>query len=487
VKITSAAFLGLLLATATTFAQPSSKAPWLVHEWGTFTSLQDDRGETLGGINTDDEPVPQFVHRLEDFLLLGPTEVPPVFFQGAPHCHPDVTMRLETPVIYFHPPAGATAHQAIDVQAKFKGGWLSEYYPDAFADAPGLNSPNGFGFRIRFGPLKPDTVSSLDWKNLEVGGDWSMRDTQSHVWTSPRNVQAAEVCATNGEADRFLFYRGVANINAPLKISQRDGKLHFQSQLGPLLAEKGSLAIKSLWLVDIHPNGKVAFRTVPPLTLDGNQDKILAEAGAAFNKSEYRSGNLEKLKTALHQALVANGLFADEADALLSTWEWSYFKSTGMRVFFIVPREWTDFYLPLKISIPAELNRVMVGRIELVTPEQREMLRQISKSSVGEVETAARESRNSYYGAYTNTFLQHRLTPEEMQRVNSGRESLSDAGISSPNLYMSYLRLGRFRNALLLDEAKKHATPGLTNFIDCFGLWGYQVAAATNSPISGTQ
>src|ERR1039458_980515 len=36
--------------------------PLVVHEWGTFTSLQDEAGRTLGGINTDDEPVPAFCH-----------------------------------------------------------------------------------------------------------------------------------------------------------------------------------------------------------------------------------------------------------------------------------------------------------------------------------------------------------------------------------------------------------------------------------------
>src|SRR4051812_4817647 len=80
---------------------------WIIHEWGTFTSLQNERGEAIGGINTDDEPVPQFVHRLANFILLRPTEIPAFFCQGAPRCHPDVTMRLETPVIYFHPPKSA--------------------------------------------------------------------------------------------------------------------------------------------------------------------------------------------------------------------------------------------------------------------------------------------------------------------------------------------------------------------------------------------
>jgi hypothetical protein len=34
-------------------------------------------------------------------------------------------------------------------------------------------------------------------------------------------------------------------------------------------------------------------------------------------------------------------------------------------VFYLVPREWTDYFLPLEISVPARVNRVIVGRIDL--------------------------------------------------------------------------------------------------------------------------
>src|SRR5438093_717108 len=67
-----------------------------IHEWGTFTALQDEEGKAVGGINTDDERVPAFVHDIARDLLIPPTQVPPSFFQGAPSCHPDITMRLET-------------------------------------------------------------------------------------------------------------------------------------------------------------------------------------------------------------------------------------------------------------------------------------------------------------------------------------------------------------------------------------------------------
>src|SRR5262245_44743511 len=123
----SICLLGCILLLVTPATPAPAQIRWTVHEWGTFTSLQDEGGQTISGINTDDEPVPHFVHQLGGLLLLRPTEVPGIFFQGAPRCHPDVTMRLETPVIYFHPPAGETNLVTANVDVKFRGGWLTEF------------------------------------------------------------------------------------------------------------------------------------------------------------------------------------------------------------------------------------------------------------------------------------------------------------------------------------------------------------------------
>ena len=67
------------------------------------------------------------------------------------------------------------------------------------------------------------------------------------------------------------------------------------------------------------------------------------------------------MKVALMQA----GLFNDEADAMLETWKESYFKNPGLRLFYMVPAEWTNYHLPLTISAPHTLTRVLVGRIDL--------------------------------------------------------------------------------------------------------------------------
>jgi hypothetical protein len=43
-----------------------------------------------------------------------------------------VTLRLETPVLYFYPQRGFALEQSIDVRVRFNGGWLTEFYPAAW-------------------------------------------------------------------------------------------------------------------------------------------------------------------------------------------------------------------------------------------------------------------------------------------------------------------------------------------------------------------
>src|SRR5688500_7553005 len=75
-------------------------------EWGTVRVLQDEQGRSVGAINTDDEPLPDFVHNLSGALNGPSSPLPTVHFKGVVRNHPDVYTRLETPVIYFYPPGG---------------------------------------------------------------------------------------------------------------------------------------------------------------------------------------------------------------------------------------------------------------------------------------------------------------------------------------------------------------------------------------------
>jgi len=458
-------WIGVALALLT-FRAGAEEKKWAIHEWGTFTSLQNESGDALGGINTDDEPVPDFVHRIGYDLIQRAGQMQAVS-KGVVQCHPDVTMRLETPVIYFHPPTPQTEADAATVSVKFRGGWLTEFFPNADPEAPGLitskNQANGQMSYNPFAALHAGMESKLEWDHLEIGGAAkNLPNTTEHVWTAPRAVQTAAVLAKNGEGEKFIFYRGIAHIDAPLKISHdaNTGELLFRSHL-PELHPAKPLAVRAMWLVDIQKDGKVAFRALPSISLDDNSKKILAHTSPDFTSSDFSTGNLAKLRDSLQRALVADGLFADEAEGLLNTWEVSYFKSPGLRVFFLVPREWTDFYLPLETSLPADINRVMVGRIELVTAEQRRTLARISQFSISRIQGDAHliALQSSPTARSDDTW----------QKVASGKKPLSSA-IIVPSTYQTYLDLGRFRNALILDQAKCHPTAGLTNFIATYRL-----------------
>src|SRR4051812_28881508 len=90
--------LGCFLVSVSNAAAPPDLA---VHEWGTFTCLQDEAGNSIGGINSDDEPVPEFVHNAVPNLVPNANSLGSK--GGVKQCHSQVTMRLETPVVYFYP------------------------------------------------------------------------------------------------------------------------------------------------------------------------------------------------------------------------------------------------------------------------------------------------------------------------------------------------------------------------------------------------
>jgi hypothetical protein len=416
--------LGLAGAVLVTQAKPL-----VVHEWGTFTSLQDEAGRTLGGINTDDEPVPKFCHDLDRMLILGQDQSPLLLFKGVYGCHPDVTMRLETPVIYFHLPADAPAPLTASVRVSFRGGWLTQFYPAAEA--------GGFSTMAH---LTEDTTGTLAWNNLKIGVRADGPQTAERVWTAPRAVTAAALSATNSESEKFLFYRGVGHLVCPLQVSRTaDGQsLEARTQCQDAFASGAPLAIPHLWLASFRPDGTCAFRSLSPVPLGPSASRAdaspLFSVPAQFGSSDYSAAKVTVLRGEMHRALVEEGLFADEADALLNTWELSYFKSPGLRLFFMVPRAWTDHYLPLDVSVPCEIKRAMVGRLELVTPEQRALLAQLSRAPVP-------------------------TKPWATYEIKDNKPVIQGAMPSA------YRELGRFRNALLLDEAAAHPTKSLEAFI----------------------
>jgi len=354
--------LFLIIALLTPITRASSDK-LIIHEWGTFTSLQDETGRALGGINEDVEPLPPFVHDLgKGSNKLGGKGLLP---------GPDmnVTMRLETPVVYFHPHDGSP--KTINFSVNFQGGLLTQFYPDAKTNVPAGAIP----------PVAAKSLGSLEWKDVSLDTHKAGPQTSSHVWLAPRNVDAVDVTAKNGESERYLFYRGVGNLDSPLKVVRQEDRLDVVSQLDPALAGAGEMRFARIWYFDMRSDGSCAFTSFGPAKASANAAAPIGWIDSNFSNAEYSSGNLAKLRADMHTALVADGLYDDEASAMLSTWETSYFKSAGSRVFFIVPRAWTDHYLPIKLSADANVSRVMMGRIDLITPAHRQTLEKLAESS----------------------------------------------------------------------------------------------------------
>jgi hypothetical protein len=435
-------------------AKRAASDRFIVHEWGTFTSLQDEQGREMAGINIDDEPVPNFVHNLNPFLVSRPV-LSSLHWQyrskGAPRHHPQITMRLETPVVYFYPPAGQREPMRLDVSVRFQGGWLTEFYPKAHAETPGLKEG-----QFDFGKLTPETSSSLAWNDLKLGGDGAaFPETQEHVWLAPRKVDAAQVTNVDGESERYLFYRGVGHLRNPLRatMDRKAGTIALSANFNQVLKGDEKTRIPQLWLISVQQDGRCAYRQIDGFDMTRDTQAELASAGYRFEKNDYAAGNRDRLEAEMHAALVADGLFDDEATAMLATWQRSYFISSGLRVFYLVPRAWTDHYLPLSLSREADVSRVMIGRLELIGDEQRATLDRMSDVAVSD-----------------GTWIEKIPESPAREKFLAGRSDFGTLGIEVPADFQMYLSLGRFRNALVAHQERIRPTASLTKFIDTYEL-----------------
>lgn len=416
-------FLGLL---AVAFSLQAQSGPVVtVHEWGTFTCLQDEQGQEIVGINADDELLPKFVHRLKWDGSQSRDG------KGAPRCHPDVTMRLETPVTYFHPPLNTTETLVVNVTVEFHGGLLTEYYPYATTS---VDSRTTDSVPART-PITASTTGAISWQGVRIGDQAEPLETSSPVWLAPRAVGSAATLkvykpgppgskpddegTTEGEV--YLFYRGVAHLESPVRVERTVGtglKISLRHTAQPF-------HVASAWLLDVKHDGAASFRHIGQMDSRSSHTNHQTE----FPAGGYSSGATGELQSQMREALNAEGLFDDEAAAMLKTWELSYFRSPGLRLFYLLPQQWTDKVLPLKIDGPARIaHRIMMGRVELVTAEQRTLVQQIAT-----------------------------------------RASTRDKIANLP-LLENFNQLGRFGNAIVLDELRRRPTEPLRAFVQQFNL-----------------
>jgi hypothetical protein len=348
----------LVVAIAIGSPKVSDSRELTAHEWGTFTSVAGENGQAVTWRTfSDTSDLPCFVERFGGF-------------KGGLFS----TVRMETPVLYFY---GSRA-SSVDVKVQFPKGTITEWYPKGTTSR---------------------SYDSLEWTGVSITPDGSQEfpgSGRSHYF-SARATDAAPL-KVGSQPEKFLFYRGAGTFPLPLSAKIENGNLIVQSI--------GDDPIRQA-IVFENRNGVRRFRSLG--LLKGDMTVNMQSLGGDFD------GVLKELE----HVLVAEGLYPKEAHAMVETWRDSWFEE-GTRVFYIVPRRVIDSVLPLQIQpAPAQVERVFVGRMEIITPAiQEEVRAAIEKRDRGVLSKYGRflepiakrigvqnEFLNSVYDTYLSTGL----------------------------------------------------------------------------------
>lgn len=330
--------------------QPIPPSDLTIHEWGTFTSVAGEDGsavvwDALGG---------------KDDL---PTFVSSSGYRCAKRSIAD-TVRMETPVLYFYSSRELDAR----VKVEFPHGLITEWYPQA-----------------------QHVYGSMVWPSIKVEPYTSPAlptETAPSRYYAARGTDSAPI-AVGDQHEKFLFYRGVGNFQVPLSARVAgDGTVTVENG--------GGEPVPSVILFE-NRGGRLGFRNV-----DDVKDAVTMDSPSL-------DSSLPVLRTELENALIAQGLFPKEAQAMVETWRDSWFEE-GTRLIYILPARAVDAFLPLHVDpAPSQTARVFVGRIELITPE--------IKRSVEQAIAGADWPTIERYGRFTDSILD-RIVAENPAMAN---------------------------------------------------------------------
>ena len=369
--------------------------------------------------------------------------------------------RMETPVTYFYTPV----ERDVQVRVSFPQGLLTEFFPPVQSMTPSdlrrysgeaaaaalegreqslkaeqsSEIVNDFGLQSGDQP-QPLSLenSSLDWGTVHLIpisslathvqdeklaksmgrflADKLVPEATDPHYAYARDVDAALVnieyqqehpWVSKGDYfERFLFYRGLGNFKMPLTLSAH-GAGAYQ------LANSGEDAVRSLFLVTVR-NGEIRFNVY---------DQIGARVELTLTESQTVS-DISALSNAVSAALVQEGLYQKEADAMVNSWRNSWFAEDGTRLLYMVPQRITDELLPLEVSPqPDEVVRVLVGRMEIMSPEDESRIQEIVRAAPPAVaEDGARDARPAGPGrqaAFEQLIALGRLAEPALVRVKN--------------------------------------------------------------------
>ncbi|HJX94087.1 MAG TPA: hypothetical protein VJ324_00620 [Candidatus Acidoferrum sp.] len=354
---------------------PSSDPALTAHEWGTFTSIAGKDGQAAYWLPlTGSTDLPAFVEHFQT----------PDFKGGLRG-----TVRMETPVLYFYTNRATT----VSVRVSFSQGLITEWYPHADRVEPvGLQTQarmvayyNDWNRRQK----QPDSSISWDSIALEPSSSPTLPDGDStnHYYAARQTSSTPLRIKTQAgdQTEKFLFYRGVGSFSVPMAVKLTQGEKVVAQNLT-------TQEIPAMLLFECRGD-KLGFRVAD------------ASASQPTLDPPELNANMDSLKQAVEDMLIAQGLYQDEAQAMFETWRDSWFEE-GSRLLYIVPRQFVDSVLPLSISpVPAQTVRVFVGRLELVTPA--------TQRAVEQALVTHDQSTLNHYGRFLAPILETMIASEK--------------------------------------------------------------------------
>jgi hypothetical protein len=358
------------------------------HEWGTFTSIADREGKAVRWLPLNGSDLPRFV---EHFL----TAEYKVGLRG--------TVRMETPVLYFYSPTETT----VSVRVKFAQGVITEWYPHASRVEPDPKKvlhDDAVLERHADGGVAWDSVTVAP--GLTANFPRGDNDSANHYYAARETSSAPLLVRANGgtQQEKFLFYRGVSVFPVPvLAQSSTDGKV--------LVRNLGQEEIPGVILFE-RRGDKLGYRLGGALQTD-----------VTLDPPELTS-TLESMSRDLEGVLVAQGLYPDEARAMVQTWQNSWFEE-GSRLLYIVPPGFVNRVLPLSIApAPGQVARVFVGRLELITPATEQSILTALKAH----DLAAIEK----YGRFLHPIMEQLRAENPTRALELDQDLMKTYGVEEP-------------------------------------------------------
>ncbi|HEY6171974.1 MAG TPA: T9SS type A sorting domain-containing protein [Candidatus Kapabacteria bacterium] len=323
------------------FAAITASAQLTVHEWGTFTTLRGSDGSVLSGLYIEEEQLPPFVYHHPGF------SPDPIIQTNGYRPVKDVTVKMETPVLYFY----SQIEKNVKVHVDFPNGTISQWYPER---SGGELTPTSDTLDLG----KP-MAGSIDWDVTVLAPDTKETYTENQninlKWYHPRQTDANLVKNHTGQVEKYLFYRGLANFSLPIEI-------HWNDKNTLEVKNSSNWDVPFIYIYDYTENNQIRIWGTGPMVT--GETKTFTKPDTTYG---YDQGTPAYQK--FRQALQDAGLTYKEAESMLQTWTDGYFQTQGFKVFWVVPRALTDMILPINIiPVPDSLERVLVGKSEIMTP-----------------------------------------------------------------------------------------------------------------------